>query len=706
MGAVARGKRNSRAFREEIFNYPRNAVLFSDQVLIEVLKNEDGRSTSEQMRVARAELAVRYFLSPRKFAKAAETSGFDVKQELENWIGPSIFKDFISSCTKCELYAKPKQQMEEAFRVLREGECKLSEKDARVLCLAFRPWLTADGVIPVFDSEGAYLLPFSFDEEEGKGDRPRVLDVGGQVLENWTAFVSRMNVGITRDIRVSIHRCANVTDSGNSLMLPLVMAWWRNYAKLNERLPRYSPIRFIATGAFEGDRVGAVQVEEKAAKINDAVEDGFLVRPGNRYDPGTIPEGVGLQEALAKIREIAELQYKAEPMNAVSRLEALERSVCAGRHEPWELLIKRIDRLWEVQNEYLDEEGYLLGLMLRSAARCHAGRTEEALSLNQKARSYVQKKPQFNSQFLRLRIEELVLLADREDLEKVFVLADTLEHDIAAFVQLENSSDRALDLQMRFHGTMGQSIAYAILAGVGGYSPEQAKKHFENALKSAQELARGKRQTDRLDELNIAIYNCGQDANYLLLWSALFDLPGVSQAAAKAKRFADRNREYGYVVDASKNDRYRYRFMALACYRALLRHEKYPLLEEQAEIAREKKNSKCDEWIRATIGKYLGAIAAVEGDELTARHNFEEAIELLRDKKDCILKIIQMTILSEAYRSLRRFPEQAAFAEEMRLQALAFFDEANSSTWHKSSWRDWLASKGADIDFPGLKYWY
>lgn len=690
-----------RFFREEVVSTsPHNAVLVPDSVLIGAMKG-----TSAERRVALAELALRYHLSPRKFRDFAKDGGCDVVAELREWIGPGAFMDFIAECGRCETCASPEQQAELAFRKLTSADCRLPDDDALALRSAFLPWLVADGVIPVFNSDGAYLLPFSFGGKQTK--TPRVTDWEGRELEMWTAAIRRMDVGIDRDVRVAIDKVGAVKDCGNSLMLPVLMAWWRNRVDSEDCLPRYSPIRFIATGSFEGGSVGMVQTEEKAAKIDHDVQDGFLVCPGNGIDIGTVPVGARLDQTVACIREMAELQYDADPSNAARRLVALDRSVRCGRHEDLESLIARLDRLWKSQDEDQDDEGYLQGLMLRSAARCHAGMTEDALALNQEASSFARRDARFLPQLLRLRIEELVLLEDSEDFSRTFALAADLEKDIDAFAQKENDSDVAVDLKMRYHGTMGQAVAYASLVGGDGCSPERAKCHFETAYKNAVELSkRSKKRTRCPDETNIAIYNCGQDANYLLLWEALFNPQGVPAAAAKAKRQADRNRDKGDLEDAVKNDSFRHRFEALGLYRAVLLGQPVPVIDECAEVEKKIENHDCVAWIRATIGKYLGAVAAAQGDVTVACRRFKDAVTPLAKDNRAVYKVIQMTIFAEAYRSLRRFPEHTAFAQEMRKRALALFDEPGSRNWNKDAWRVWLQTEGTDKLFPGLNYWY
>ena len=692
-----------RFFREEVASSSsRNAILIPDSVLIDALKG-----TSAERRVARAELAVRYYLSPRKFKEYRRKGGCDVAAELSAWIGPEAFMDFMTECGRCESCVSSEQQVERAFRKLTGGACRLSDEDVVALRSAFLPWLIADGVIPVFNSDGSYLLPFSFGCKQVEA--PRVTDWEGRgEFEVWTAAIRRMDVGIDRDIHVAIDKVGTVKDCGDSLMLPVLMAWWRSRVDPADRLPRYSPIRFIATGAFEGGRLGEVHTEEKEAKIDRDVDNGFLVRPGGGQTRGSVPVGSDLTATIACIREMAELQYDAEPANADRRLVELDDAVRRGRTEGWETLIQRLDRLWEVQDPDVDDESYLRGLMLRSAARCHAGMTEEALKLNREAMDKARGNARFLPQLLRLRIEELVLLEDEEDFTRTFALAADLEKDLNEFAAEEKESDRALDLGMRFHGTMGQAVAYAALSGLENCSPEEAKRHLEMAFKSAVELAR--RSKDRAGcgkATDEAVYNCGQDANYLLLWAALFSGDDIRAAAEKARRFANRSWENGVVDDAVKNDRYRHRYEALGLYRAVLAGQVGVFADELSDIEREVVDKDCDAWIRATIGKYLGAIAAARGDAEGARRWFGQASKELQGSKYFVFQIIHMTVLAEAYRSLRMLEGYEGLAEDMRKGALAVFASAKDfEQWKKNDWRDWLMVKGEDAKFPGLQYWY
>ena len=88
---------------------------------------------------------------------------------------------------------------------------------------------------------------------------------------------------------------------------------------------------------------------------------------------------------------------------------------------------------------------------------------------------------------------------------------------------------------------------------------------------------------------------------------------------------------------------------------------------------------------------------------------FCQAAKELAGAKYFVFQVIHMTILAEAYRSLRRMQDCAGLAEDMREKALAVFDSADDAElWikKKDNWRRWLMAKGEDDQFPGLQYWY
>jgi hypothetical protein len=63
-----------------------------------------------------------------------------------------------------------------------------------------------------------------------------------------------------------------------------------------------------------------------------------------------------------------------------------------------------------------------------------------------------------------------------------------------------------------------------------------------------------------------------------------------------------------------------------------------------------------------------------------------------------------MTIYSEAYRSLRVFPDFAEKAEEYRLKACEIVNRPSLATPADAKWKEFLENPSAP--FPGLSYWY
>ena len=86
-----------------------------------------------------------------------------------------------------------------------------------------------------------------------------------------------------------------------------------------------------------------------------------------------------------------------------------------------------------------------------------------------------------------------------------------------------------------------------------------------------------------------------------------------------------------------------------ALYRRLLAGEKISSVDYQREDLPEDAVF----WLRALVKKYLGAIAASNGEREMSGQYFLEAVDLLKqDYGDSIIKFIRMTVLAEAYRSL------------------------------------------------------
>jgi len=692
-------KRNARHFREEIHECPQNAGLFPDAELYEVLT---GPSTLADKRAAKAELAVRLFLSRKRYSSKTQIGLSSVMSVLDSWVGAGILQRFFEMAETCGLCADNRQRIDRVFKVLDDSGSVLDDADRMALRRAFLPWLEADGVIPVFNDAGAYLLPFCFRGDDREA--PIVQDASGNEVGEWTACLRclQRDFGVAKNVQVAFHQNEFVCASGNSLMLPLVMAWYRKYVVRQEiRLPRYNPIRFLATGAIRGGRLQPVSVDEKLLKINNDVDDGFLVHPGNGKDEGSVCVDERIEDVLCRIRDFAELDYDTAPRNAYLRLRSLERAVRQCCPESWEEMNRRLDRLAQSIDEDQGEE-YLNAVMLRSAARCHSGMTEEAKKLNECARKLAKAFPEYEGRLLRLQIEELVILQDEEDFRRIYSLAGSLGdriEDYCAVHESERDLMHCLDLRMRYHGTMGQFEAYAFLSGMVGRSAEVSKKHFDMALGCAIKLSQKSLSEKAEDEYSVSVADCAQDANYLLLWAALFDEQNMGSVYARAQKYANKLRDFGCDSEAEKNDRFRRRFAALGMYRAVLKGAEIPDVEDDVDRA----VTEGDPWIRATVGKYLGAVLAKKGFADTAKRLFEDASKTIGQRSGVLGKI-HISVLAEAYRSMR--VADSDYAEKMRVSALTELSNPNMVFPNHEEWRSWLESKGSDSEFPGLSFWY
>ena len=131
----------------------------------------------------------------------------------------------------------------------------------------------------------------------------------------------------------------------------------------------------------------------------------------------------------------------------------------------------------------------------------------------------------------------------------------------------------------------------------------------------------------------------------------------------------------------------------------MLKGVSIPDVADDLECAAETGN----EWVRATVGKYLGAVAAKQGRHDDAQRRFNKASSLLIGKKG-ILGEIHMSVLAEAYRSMRSL--DADYAEQRRQDALQILRSPDITCLNREAWKNWLESEGTDDDFPGLKFWY
>lgn len=675
---------------------PWNAIFFPDRVLFEVMDNASGAFSSVDLAAAIAELTIRFFLS----------SDNRLRPVLENGIGANRLRDFLGHCALCT-------QGKARIANLRRFFSGAADADvAERLCFRFHRLLSADGVIPVFggsEREG-FLLPFSFVGSVPPGGNPMVFDADDNPINGWSSAMRHLPETVGANIRVDAHLGAETgwePPVGSSLLLPVLAAWWRKEGKL----PPYDPLRLLFTGSFRGGVAECVETDAKADKVASCVKDGILFHPiPSNVSPNEsqIREGMSCENVFQKIRLRVEAITDAPPEYTMGRLTDYESEVRQDRFDDWPAILRRLGHLRANLDPDLDEDAWLTTLLLTSAANCHAGRTAEAADWNKKAIEFARTSPQFEVRLLRALVEQLVILQDSEDLDGILALAPDLDARIERLaggpVSLdgipETVTDSALDLAMRFHGTMGQFHAYAAISGIRPdlCSSKSAFHHLETAFACAKGLHARAKTPERKDE---RAKDVAQDANYLVLHAALFDRSGLETTLQRSLRLAER---CGSAKD--KNLVFPLRFHALGLYRAMLRGEtieKAELEPHQAFLGNPQGQGK--EWAPATTAKYLGAVLAgsakpgsPEADQ--SRCLFRFACEALPVSSTDVLRKIAMTIRAEAYRSLcNLFPEDAEiFLEEARTMLNGVSDRDNR-------WRAWLQSPDA-APFPGLSYWY
>ncbi len=685
----------ARTFSATVPSRPWNAVFFPDRVLFDIAKNDSGAFSSVDRAAALSELAVRYFLSrDNKFQPV-----------LENEIGEDFLRNFLDRCAFCTQGRTRLDDLRRSLAGSADGTV------AEWLCLRFHRLLSADGAIPVFggsDREG-FLLPFSFVGSVPSGGTPAVFDADDNPVAAWSAAMRHLPEPVGANVRVDAHLGADAgwePPVGSSLLLPVLAAWWRKQGKL----PSYDPLRLLFTGSFRGGLLRRVETAETKKAVS-VVKDGRLSHPSAPGSPPTrttLPEGSDASAVLASVRALAEEVSVTSVDYAKKRMRDFETDVRQNRFAGWTTLLRRLENVCARLNGTIEPEAWLSGRLILAAANCHAGRTAEAARFNAEAIAFCEKNPaRFEDGLLRALVDQQVILQDDEDFDFLHALAPDLEARLAAFASKRGGDETSRDLWMRFHGTMGQFHAYANLAGVrtSEYTPESAKRHFDAALETARAL-RDAAATE--DARSVRAADVAHDANYLLLWHSLFDPAGVCKSFEDALAAAGELRKDDPSATSDtyrKNLLFAHRDAALGLYRAVLQGREIPALPPGTDFKGTLESADEQGWIAGTTAKYLGAVAAAKGEEDEAARLFDIAIGAMKEDLHGILGVIRMTVLAEAFRSLRRFASQAGRAESCRKKALAFFDSGDSAAEAKWSWRDWLETPDA-APFPGLSYWY
>lgn len=596
----------------------------------------------------------------------------------------------------------------EADRVGWTPKSEFSMRCLRAVKAKCRSIYGADGFVPVYDTttSEAMFIPFWF--EVSSGDDVVVRDLANQVSETWTDCWRE----VAKDFQSNEH-CDVVLlcsigyfggrTAGRSLMLPLLLAWKRKCGQL----PQYDMLRLLATGAINDGALAAVAVEEKLDVACREMPNAYFVYPGMEMkivsrQEFRRPVGERISDTIVAVdkfvveRGLANLDYRS----AYCRLVAMEAEVRGSAFGGWSAIVDRLSHISEAIPEFRDGENYLLGLMLLSAAYCHAGDTASALQANRKALDYARSHG-FEDRELRLEVEKLVCLQDVEAFADVIRLSEDLGSRIEKF--------GSANLQMRYYGTMGQAFAYSALSGLDGKTNrENSLKCFRCAVGLAYELFD---EAQRLSESDSGILSragdVAQDLNYICLWNALFaevDLTEFDSMRAVALQHLQGEcaRLPGSEGVIAKNDAFLRRITALASYRALLKGADAERLLSNPRLCQQPDNAR-PSWITATSDKYLAAINAAAGQVPEADALFLRAWNAIAGSRDQIIAYIRFTVACEAVRSFR-----AVGSEDQARMWLSRADEQwnrqSFSMFSSAKWfREFLDGVG---EFPGLKYWY
>ncbi len=682
-----------------------NAVFYPTSVLLEVVS--DATATEESRFPAAAELLVRHFF--------LEGTDGNVKHALEGFLGSSVLDRFLQSARNFADNADDVRP-DDVLRTL------ASAHGTKILCDRLRPVLQADGFIPLrldgIDGRTACLLPFSF-EPVRRGCKPgTVLDWRGGRHQSWTALVQERLSGLfvrhktSYCIRVAFvpeGRFKSLPLDGNSLLLPIRMAW----ARFCGRLPKYNVFRLFATGDISPNgELRRVETAEKWALVQSLPGARLLAPDTGVADSqdfsAIVPEGEPVRDDIpASIVEKIEEWFVADLGYAVERLSAqgLVSEINHGRYGGWKRMIERLENLRSPLAGNNRKERLWTEIWLGQAC-CHAAMTGRAMEHNREAHRVASGTPEFRYELQRLDVEMIVNLTDMEAFDEVRELSGSLERELCE--DAWDDKAQQADLSMRWHGSLGQALSFGALDGIPGFDKEDAKRALDSALEDA-----NRRKSLKIDknpgmdssDLDSDIV---QDANYIHLWHALFD--PSSRAAVDAYVDA-RNRRRGLEARSPsrrKNEVYQMRQVSFAAYRRLLSGEDAAVVSKET-FALEREiafrglidDDDAEPWLRATVAKYLGALAAARGEASDARSLFGEAISLIGDGgHDPVARKIAMTVRAEAYRSLRPlFPDEAA---RYLAEAKTLLDGVPDRD-HR--WRNYLESP-AVAPFPGLSYWY
>lgn len=658
-----------------------NGFFFGEATLCEFAFGALG--SSEVKHRAKCELLVRYLLARRHY------QGTALEDRLVSWLGQSLLNEVG------QLFHDIEYGLEGRRLVDLDGFLANSDLPAGAVKELYRALShcleEVDGYIPVYSKspERAYLLPFHF-KERPEGARPKVVDLKGrEFAPEWSEHLAQLD-GITGDVCVKMIWSESLPEfDGESLMLPLQMAWWRH---ANRSFPNYSVHRFLATGAVSGGRLKCVHVERKKEHIEKTRDDFFFVYPvvGRGAGEGELPEGLPLSECREKIAWWA---LWHTPLNADRAFRQLEAMACAeggGGLDNWSEVYQRLEEIANHCDRKLDPKRWFANRLQCCFAACHCGETQAAEMAAREAEFFAREKPQYRADLLRLRIQQAIMLQDQYRFRAATELLDEVERALASG-EVALNQEQLADLRMRLYGTRGQLLSIRCLRG----EPEVGENAFES-LQQAKEIAEHLSDQEVGTNRRGALKQVVRDANYLVWYAALCDFSLLQPAEKMARELAAKLSQ----EDADRNGAYRELYFALGYYLRLLRDGATDGFREPAAqlVGRGEK------WLQAMIGKYCGAIAAARGHLDKASELFDKAESLLPPCSGGMLDLLHLSLECETIRSLRNTPF-AGQAVAARTRADALLPKVQVADEARREWSDWIHSPDT-ADFPGKTFWY
>lgn len=506
------------------------------------------------------------------------------------------------------------------------------------------------GFIPVCNDEGAWFLPFEFDDMVDG-----IAWADGELMASWCDAARRAMAGTgAKGMRLQVRNGPEFASlSGESLMLPLHLAALR---QAGDQLPVYDPLRVLATGRFDAEgRLADVAVANKLKAMKAQFRDAVLFGPDA---PGEVSERerrfyplpCGLNRD-AVVREVGKgLEQKPDLVKvtaryALGRLPDMRSLVDRLNYNRWNDIVEQLRTLRKGVSARLAADTHLEFLSLFATACCHAGFTKECRECLQEAYGLARL---YNdtARMLRLQIDMMVVAQDDGDIAAMRELSDGLSVNLE---QYEGS--KKTDLLMRYHGTMFQCHSWGTLMGILGCTPDAARQHVEKAVELAFAEIRAlpaDASDSKRDEVQS---NAAQDLNYRHLWHAIF-MPGTE---AETAAFEEAQQQQAELSEGSckTNCYHLMRQRSLAIYNVWLKNGNVAekSLRDQLRLPKDD----AEHWLVCANRRHLGALAAAAGEVAEAKICFAEGEQALPMKKihDPVLASIRFALLVQASLSLR-----------------------------------------------------